>query len=426
MGLTRRTFIKGGLATGVSVAFFSAEALASEPAPRCIVVLQMFGGNDTLNTFIPYADSRYRAARPTLAIPESALLPLDDRFAFHPALAPLLPLYRSRKFAFIPDLGFPTLDRSHFYCADVWHYGSETTSAEPGGWLGRFSDIYLSNPSPLRSIAVDTRIPTGISARLTTPTTIVDLPSFDVDTSESDAVERARFIASTRAVYQTSRTGEVEFVRGSGERMLGTIDLLRTLPPPSATASYPRNSDGSETSLAQALRIVAQTIAADVGTTIAWVTIDGFDTHSQQIGSFAPGGSVTGLHARLLANVSGSLAAFQGELEQRHVDQRVLLLGWSEFSRRLSENASLGTDHGKASTAFVLGSGVKGGTYYGSAPDLSKLDDGDLRTKTDFRAVYSTIIRDWFARDPSPILGREYENLGFIERGAGRTRAVRR
>lgn len=424
MSLTRRTFIGGSVATGVSVAFFSSPAqAATSPAGKSLVVVQMFGGNDTLNTFIPYTDPRYRQARPTLAIPERALLPIDQTFAFHPSLAPLLPYYQNRKFAFITDVGFPALDRSHFYCADVWHTASESPGSS--GWLGRFADQYLSGGSPLTSIAMGTSIPRGITGSAVTPTTIVDLPSFDIDVKSTNPEERARFIASVRALYATRLSGDSEFIRTSGLRMLDTIELLKTVPPASVMAPYPRNADGTETELARALRVIAQTISANLGTTIAWVMIDGFDTHSQQIARASSGGSLAGTHAALLANLAGSLAAFQQELAERRIDDRVLVLGWSEFGRRLSENASLGCDHGKAGSAFVLGNHVRGGTVYGGAPDLADLDQGDLRTKTDFRSIYSTVIRDWFGRDPIPVLGREYENLGFIEPGRGRSRTVR-
>jgi uncharacterized protein (DUF1501 family) len=427
MPLTRRTFIQGGVATGVSVAFLSGSARAASSGDgRCLVVLQMSGGNDTLNTFVPYADARYRAARPTLSIPEASLLPLDDTYALHPAMARLLPLYQSRKFAFITDVGFASLDRSHFYCSDVWNYGTEAATSDRTGWLGRFADTYLNAASPLTSISIGARAPAGTAAHRVMPTTIIDLPSFDIDLTQSDPIERSRFIASVRSIYSIPRPdGDPEFIRQSGATMLQTIDLLKTAPPPSVTANYPKNPDGSETDLAHGFRIVAQTIAANLGTTIAWITIDGFDTHAQQVSAAAGGGSTSGNHARLLANLAGSVAAFQDELEQRRIADRVLLFAWSEFSRRLAENASLGTDHGKAATAFVLGNSVKGGTWYGARPDLGDLDDGDLRTRTDFRALYSTIIRDWLGRDPLPILGAPYENLGFIERGVTRIRAVR-
>ena len=199
MALTRREFIQTGAAAGVSVAFFSAKTRANASPGRSLVVVQMFGGNDTLNTFIPYSDSRYRQARPTLAIPESAMLPVDGTFAFHPSLARLVPFYQKKKFALITDLGFPSFDRSHFYCADVWNYGFEGVSSSPTGWLGRFADLYLPSTSPLTSIAIGTRVPNGIVARNATPSTIVELDSFDIDVMQTDAAERSRFIAAAPA-----------------------------------------------------------------------------------------------------------------------------------------------------------------------------------------------------------------------------------
>jgi len=423
MTLTRRDLMKGGLA-GASLAFFStklaADVFASDAGGRTLVVLQLIGGNDTLNTFIPYTDALYRAARPTVAIPDNRILQVDSRVGLHPSMKELHDLYQQRKFAFVTNVGFATLDRSHFRCEDVWQTANEDPNVEPRGWVGRWADLYTAAAySPASDVGVANNTPRGLAATRVLPTCLVDLETFKVDGDVFYDAEAELFAKSVRKVYGGSRSDAVtEAIRHQGEVTFAAIDLFHSLPPVSAVVSYPSSA------LARALRFAAQVIAGGSGTNVVWVTLGGFDTHAEQVNAASAGGAAAGNHANLLRDVSTSLAAFQSDVEQRGLADRVLVMAWSEFSRRVQENASLGTDHGKAGSVMLLGTRVKGGQWYGDGYDLADLDEGDLKPRIDFRAVYATIVRDWLGGDPSLVLGRSYEQLGFLERDVPRRRTV--
>lgn len=415
MKTTRRDFLRL-TAAGTTLSFFSPTVFAtpaSGSGDKVLVVLFLNGGNDAVNTVVPYADSRYRTLRPTLAIPDSSLVHLDDRNALHPSLAALEPFYASRKLALLNGVGFPTLDRSHFHCRDVWmtaaaaddHHGGGGTGGGRG-WLGRYADLYLPHiDSPLTTIAVGNASSLALDAESVLPATIPANGTFDIVTDPRAG--RDAWTAAMRAIWSGERSAEdLEMIREQGSETFGAIDLVKTIPPPSATATYP------EEALGAAFRLAAQVIAGDIGTHAVWINHGGFDTHSAQSGD----------HTQLLTDVAASLAAFQSDLDARGLSDRVVVMAWSEFGRRVQENASLGTDHGKAGTVLLLGNAVKGGEVYGGPWDLANLEDGDLPTTVDFRAVYATLIHDWYGNDPVPVLGGHYENLGFIGTAARRRR----
>ncbi len=418
MSATRREFLKTAGAA-VSISFLAPRIVwPAGSTGRALVVLQLAGGNDALNTFIPYADAAYRAERPTLGIPDAGILKVHDRVGLHPSMARLASLYEQRRFAFVNGVGFPTLDRSHFHCQDVWQTGFEDGGSMHGGhdstgWLGRFADLYLGEGgSSLTSLSIGSRIPLGMASEDVVAAAVASAEGYQVQTDPRYPQDRAALVGAIREIYESGGgTGEAAMIRMSGAEMFDSIDLVATIPPASESVTYPASA------LGRAMRLVAQVLAGGVGTRLVWVTLGGFDTHSLQADT----------HARLLTDVSDSLGAFQDDLDARGESDRVLTLAWSEFGRRVRENASEGTDHGKGGTVFLLGNGVNGGSFYGEVPLAPGLDDGDLMSTIDFRAVYWTVIRDWFDRDPEPVLHGRFENLGFIEREApGRRRSVRR
>ena len=409
MTSSRRDFMKTG-ALGVSVSFLAPSLLsrsmfgAPAPSGKILVVLQLDGGNDAVNTFIPYTDPRYRALRPGLAIPENEILTLDDRFGLHPSMGRLRELYQSRKMAFINNVGFASLDRSHFRCRDVWQTADDSygqTQRGVTGWLGRYADLYLEQgATSLTTVAIGNRRSVGFGSREVASATVASAESFDVLTNTDYPDDQQAIVSSLEAMYAQQRAGsEIEVIRNQGGEAFDAIDLLKTIPPPLENHTYPG------TNLGRAFRLAARLAAGHVGTHAIWISASGYDTHSNQ----------PNLHRKLLADVSDSLGAFDEDLTARGISDRVMVLVWSEFGRQVAENASMGTDHGKAGTVFVVGNAVKGGTFYGDSIDLGNLDNGDLRTEIDFRSVYSTIIRDWYGNDPDPVLNGSYTNLGFLE-----------
>ena len=419
MDITRRDFVRIG-AGGITVSLLCADSLIADVlaqgSPRMLVVLQMTGGNDALNTFIPYTDSLYRAARPTLAIADHDILKISDRIGFNPAMAALVPLYQSGKFTFINNVGFASLDRSHFRCRDIWQTGIELSGPAPRGtrgWLGRFADAYLSAAATaVTTFGVDGRAPVGLVADNVSGTTITSPDAFDSSTDlivDPQDPDRDRYKSALLEIYAQSRSSTTtEFIRSRGLSAFQAVDLFKRVGPPGVTL-YP------QTSLGKTFQLISRIAAAGIGTTLAWVSLEGFDTHGLQPKN----------QAVLLSDIATSLSAFQSDITMRGLSQNVLVLGWSEFGRRIQENGFQGTEHGKAGSVFLLGDSVKGGIYYGGQPDLAHHDDGDVPTQIDFRSVYWTIIQDWFQRDPLPVLQRPYENLGFLQRAAGRGRLVR-
>jgi uncharacterized protein (DUF1501 family) len=398
MASTRRQFLKSSAAATVT---FLAPRIACGAVPqraRALVIVQLAGGNDSLNTLVPYTNARYRALRSTLAIPDRELLPVDEHFAFHPALARLVPLFDRKRLALIDGVGFPSLDRSHFRSQDVWQTADEGCGRDHKrrlGWLGRYADHYLGDAgSPLATVAVGNRAPLGLEVNVRRPAVIAELSRFIMPRNGA-----ADELEALRDLYSIPRRDDAltEAIRAHGHDLFRALDAHERTPARPSRVTYPPSR------LGQALQNVAAVLDAHPETHAAWVTTGGYDTHAQQ--------AVT--HSGLLTDLAASLAAFQSDLEARAIDDRVLLMAWSEFGRRAAENASGGTDHGKGGVVFVLGKHARGGLW-GERPDLGRLEDGDLASRVDFRSTYATIIRKWYGRDPEPILGRAFPTLGFL------------
>jgi uncharacterized protein (DUF1501 family) len=396
MKATRREFLESGAAAAATLLAPSMLHGAEKKPAKAIVVLQLAGGNDSLATLVPFTDARYRVLRGTLAVPERDLLPIHERFAFHPSLAQLVPLFERGKLAIIDGVGFPSLDRSHFRAQDVWQTADEECGRDRrrrAGWIGRYAEHYLASAGPLVTLAIGTRAPLGMQHDSRPPAVIADPSRFTLPRG-ADAEE----LEAIRELYAIRRTRDAtsETIRAWGKEMFHALDSHERTPLRSSGVVYP------STRLAQSLRGVASLLDAHPGARFAWVTTGSYDTHAAQRDA----------HANLLSDLAAALASFQADLEARRIEDRVLLMAWSEFGRRAAENASGGTDHGKAGLVFVSGSGVKGGLW-GASPDLARLDDGDLPSRVDFRSVYATLIERWLGGDAVPILGRRWPLLGF-------------
>jgi uncharacterized protein (DUF1501 family) len=368
------------------------------PAPadeRVLVVLQLAGGNDGLNTLVPVT-GRYHDLRPTIGITDADLVPFAGTSAYglHPALAPLAPLLAAGRIAAVEAVGFDHPDRSHFAALDAWW------SATPGqpsatGWLGRWLDATVTgDASPLRAVALGGTAPALIGT-MQQPV-VVRAPAEYVlrgpKRSDQDALVRA---------WRGAATGDGDLARALGA---ATADAVSSV----AVFDRLRQQDANDPSAEQAdgvigsaLGTAAALVKAQQGTRVIQVGVSGFDTHAGEKAT----------HERLLADFAKGVAAFQKELVDAHLDDRVLLVTVSEFGRRAAENGSGGTDHGKAGVQFVVGSAVKGGVY-GQA-ELTNLDDGDLRAQIDVRTLY-TIALDWLGADVERIIDKRYDTLGIV------------
>jgi uncharacterized protein (DUF1501 family) len=375
--------------------------MATTEKSPVLVVLQLSGGNDYMNTVIPYNDPLYRDYRPRVAIPEDQILPLDDQVGLHPSMGPLREMYNQGKMAIIHGVGYPNSVRSHFRSMDIWHTCEpEKTGTE--GWLGlatRALDPAKENivtavsfgPCMFRALAVP-----GVPVAC-----VDDLETYGLLTGIAPAPQRAKILERFAQNYSPLiGTDEVmKYLGSTGLEAMEGADILKVAPQRYAsTVQYP------ETSIAKKLKGIAQIHFANLGSRVFYCDHLGFDTHANQVG----------VHATLWNDISQAVAAFFADLKEHQASEEVVLLLFTEFGRRVRDNGS-GTDHGAGGAAFVLGEAVQGGQYseYPSrkAEDLTQ---GDLAPTIDFRGLYATILEDWLHVDAKPIVKGSFEKPRFL------------
>ena len=412
MTTSRRRFLHdalGGsalLSFGLTAPAFlgnSANALAARgtaAGQRILVVVQLSGGNDGLNTVVPYRDPLYARNRIALRISENAVLKLADGVGLHPQLAALATLWEEQQLAVVQGVGYPNPNRSHFESMDIWHSCQRDTSGPRTGWLGRMLDRTRPEGDPPSGEAQQGaaalhlgrgELPLALVARRTAVPSIDSLDAFRLRaTGGALAGPELREVAA--AATDDDRGSLAQFVQQSTLTALDASHKLQeSLAGGSATAGYPGFG------LASKLQTVAQLIDADLPCRIYYVSLGGFDTHASQASA----------HSSLLNELSQSLAAFLADLQARGHQDRVMVMTFSEFGRRVKENASGGTDHGAAAPMFLLGSQVNAGLI-GPHPSLSELDSGDLKHHTDFRQVYAALLEDWLDCPSAEVLGGRF------------------
>jgi uncharacterized protein (DUF1501 family) len=407
---SRRRFISGSLGAvslGGALPAFLREAASAQTLPAApgtadphnvLVVIQLAGGNDGLNTIVPYSDDAYHRVRPGIRIPESSVLKIDERIGFNPALAGLNELFKSGRVAVVNGVGYPNPNRSHFEATQIWETASPQHPVSTG-WLGRYLDRLDRTATPGASftgVSLGDTVPAALLAQHVDVPAIGALNSFQYNTGKDAASKSA---AGT--LYDGARPGQSPYlalIEDTARTALHGGDVLRAKIAGYKTAvTYP--NDG----FAQQLQLAARIIGSDLGTKIVFVSLGSFDTHAGQRSQ----------QDKLLTYLGNGLLAFYKDLAEHGNAQRVLAMTFSEFGRRVTQNASNGTDHGTAAPLFLVGGAVKGGSY-GQQPSLTDLDNGDLKYGTDFRAVYATVLERWLGRDPVPIVGEGFDRLSFV------------
>jgi uncharacterized protein (DUF1501 family) len=403
---TRRQFLTRTLrgaslvALGSAVPQFVARtALAAAPGKdNVLVVLEMSGGNDGLNTVIPYADDLYHKARPTLRQTKDMVIRLDDHVGLHPAMQGFKPLLELGQLAVVQGVGYPNPERSHFEAMDIWQSADPRRETRTG-WLGRTTIEMKDAGGGVPGLHIGSRsLPLALAGTKGGAVTINDQNSFRLEVGDGKAEEqqaRRRLVEDVAA--PGGKKGEddlLSFVQRRQVQTLTAVETLRDLlEGPNAVA---RGGGG----LRQKLQLIAGLIARGFGTRIFYVSLDGFDTHADQ----AP------MHQKLLADLADSVGAFFKALKTTGHDKRVRLMTFSEFGRRVYENGSRGTDHGAASCLFLAGPSLKGGVV-GGHPSLADLDVGDLKFHTDFRRLYATLVDSWMGCDARAVLGAKWEHV---------------
>ncbi|MCS7273086.1 MAG: DUF1501 domain-containing protein [Fimbriimonadales bacterium] len=406
--ISRRQFLKAGftlVAVGLAappwlaqIAYADSQHLKKGnklPNDRVLVVLQLTGGNDGLNTVVPYRDALYYKARPTLAIPEARVVPLEEPLGLHPALQPLKPLYEQRVLAVVQNVGYPNPNRSHFRSMEIWQ------TADPDGysrygWLGKYLDTLTDTAAnPVMAISFTQELPLALHGRKAQVPCFASLADLQVMTNDPE-LERTLQQLSYAEEHKPDSPAAV--IRHSTRTALEALEQLRER----IRRYQPRAQYGNDP-FAQGLQQAAQIIATSPHTRILYVSVNGFDTHAAQAST----------HERLLSQFANAVSAFYADLQAMGKADKVLLMVFSEFGRRVHENGSLGTDHGAAAPMFLIGGRVRGGLH-GDPPDLHNLDsNNDLRMQIDFRRVYATALT-WLGGDPEAILGKEFAPMDLV------------
>jgi len=368
-----------------------------------LVVLQLAGGNDALNTIVPYSNPLYYDNRPNVMVPEDQVLPINDEIGFNPNMGPIKRLYDDGHVAVIQGIGYPKASRSHFRSMDIWHT-CEPDKVGDEGWLGRVvRDLDPHQENVLSAVNFGRGLPRALVAPGVPVASVGNLETYGVLTGIDDVDQRLKALDVFSKVY-TPMIGQgpvLDYLAHTGLDALKGADILSSAPEKySSTVEYGSDDVG------QYMRNIVQTHLAGFGTRVFYTTApyNSFDTHAGQLAN----------HTRLWSETSRAIADFYDDLQEHDAGENVMLLVFTEFGRRVHDNGA-GTDHGAGGHAFVIGQNVKGGLY-GEYPslDADKLDEGDLHFNNDFRGLYSTILEKFMGLDAKPIVNGTFEQMDFI------------
>jgi uncharacterized protein (DUF1501 family) len=411
MKVTRREFVRGGVAAftvGVAAPEFICDlARAQGAAGRSLVVVYLGGGNDALSTLVPYRDAAYYSRRPTLAVPAGEVLQIGRdssgaELGLHPRLAGIKTIFDAGRLAIVQRTGYLNSSRSHFQGFDIWG------TADPGspqgtGWLGRYLDTLPAPVDPLAAWNTVRETPRPLMARTVGVPAITNPATYSFSSPNAGAeAQYERAAAVSLSSHLPPDRPHVAFVNSTAQAALATLDQVARVASYAPSVTYPNNGFG------QALRAVAGSMNRGLGTKVFWVQTGGFDTHA---GQGANGGS----YANLMTTFNDGMFAFYNDLSGQGLLSSTLMIVFSEFGRRITENGSQGTDHGAAGLMMAIGGGVRGGLY-GTAADLRQdpanptLENsaGDVKHETDFRAVYARVIDNWLGASSTSILGGDF------------------
>ena len=402
MHIQRRKFLQvGALATGSLLVprflkAFENNHLYKVPAGnKVVVVLQLSGGNDGLNTVIPVRNDIYYRSRPDLGIAKDKALLLTDETAIHPALTGFKDLFGEGSLGILNSVGYPNPDRSHFRSMDIWQTGSDSKQVLQNGWIGRYLDAQCNNCTvPTQAIEIDDTLSLALKGQRLNGIALKD-PRRLYNSSHEKYLKDL----SAAHTYQIGHEQPVDYLYKTMAETLSSADYIfeqSKLKPTKAT--YPKTGLGND------LKNIASLIFSEINTKIYYLSIGSFDTHVAQQEK----------QDRLFKEMNDAIAVFVQDLKDNHRFDDVLLFTFSEFGRRVSQNASKGTDHGTANNMFLVSGGLKQKGIINAMPDLNDLQDDDLKYAIDFKNVYATVLQKWLGADDTAILGKSYDTLSFI------------
>ncbi len=394
----RRVFLKKSmLATAGTMlipSFLKAMEHASIPGFKKLVVLQLSGGNDGLNTIVPYRNDVYYQLRPQLAVPRKQVIEVADELGFHPSLAPLRSLYDQGYLTIINNVGYPNPDRSHFRSMDIWNTGSSATEYLRTGWLGRYLDASCTgNGGAHHAIEIDDVLSLALKGEhykgmaMRNPKRLYEALHGNLFQKLSEADGATHDEPNVAYLYKTL-----------AESVSSSDYIYSKSKVAHAGITYPT------TPFAGQLKTIAQLIRSGVDTRVYYASLAGFDTHVRQ----APA------HEQLLKVYAEAVKAFTDDLQQQGALDDVLIMTFSEFGRRVAQNAGGGTDHGTANNLFLISKSLKKKGFFNETPNLQQLDEGDLIHSIDFRRIYATVIDQWLQSDSASILGQKFDHVRFL------------
>jgi uncharacterized protein (DUF1501 family) len=367
--------------------------------PPVLVVVQLTGGNDFMNTIIPYASSEYHDSRPTVGIKEDQVIPIDDILGFHPDAAPLKELYDQGAVAIVQGIGYPNSSRSHFRAMDIWHTcNPDRVGTE--GWLAQaVQEMDPQRENVLTCVNLGRGLPRALVAPGVPITSVGSLDTYGAMSGIEEERQRNEALRVFKDMYAPAVGAGVvnEYLNQTGNDLLKGADMLKKAP-----ATYSSEVEYSDNPVANSLRDAAKVHLADLGTRVFYVEHGGYDTHANEVPN----------HPKLMNELSGAIVDFFSDLRDHDASDEVVMMVFSEFGRRIRDNGS-GTDHGSGGGAFIIGEPVNGGLYAEYPPLASDqwLNGEDLQHTIDFRGVYGTVLEQWLSIEASPIVGSPYEQI---------------
>jgi uncharacterized protein (DUF1501 family) len=401
----RNAFLLGavsGLAVVGHADGFFARALAQAPLgggdDRVLVIVNFQGGNDGLNTVVPFGMPSYYTYRPSLAVPQNDVLRINDTVGLNPQLKAFKDMYDKGQVAIVQGVGYPKPDFSHFRSTEIWQTAAPDAYVSTG-WLGRYLDgAGLPAANLFNAIAIADVLPEALVADRVDVAAIAQLNGYGLSSDRNRSLGRDAFhslVADNNVPFRSPYLAQVAQIEDHAQR--GAEELPQLIAGYKPAGTYPA------TPIGRSLALAAQIVGSRLGTRVLYVQLGSFDTHTTQKGT----------QDRLLTDFGAAISAFYADLAAHGNDGRVLTMTFSEFGRRVAENGSRGTDHGTAAPVFLIGGGVKGGLY-GDHPSLDALEAGNLRYTTDFRSVYATVIEKWLKRPSSGIVGAGFPQLPLL------------
>ncbi len=364
------------------------------PGNKVIVILQLSGGNDGLNTVIPFRNDLYYKARPKLGIVKDKALSMTDEAGLHPALTGFKELYDDGSLAILNNVGYPNPDRSHFRSMDIWHTASQSHEYWTNGWVGRYLDAQCNGcDKPTQAIELDDVLSLALKGE--------DIKGIAVkDPRRLYGTANERFFRDVMKNHK-DEAGEqpVDYLYKTMAETLSSADYIFQ-----QSRMHPTNAEYPKTELGNSLKTIASLIYSEINTKVYYVSLGSFDTHINQDAQ----------QQRLFTEMNDAVKAFVKDLKQQHRFEDVMLFTFSEFGRRVNQNASNGTDHGTANNMFLVSGGLKQKGVLNPLPDLSDLNEGDLKYNVDFKNVYATMLKKWLNADDKAILSKQYEYMNFI------------